>query len=385
MRLSQAFIVALIMHAGSASAGGPCDCDDLKDLINRVKEVDAAIATYKFQIEGVLAKEKKDQAPYELTNDNYLKMQARIQQELDRVTDPNARKATGKTGTYSCKTELKAPTKCLESVVSKHETLHRQICESTSSLEKLTTLSVRLVDMAQEEINAYAVERDYLLGMIKALPCKPKGWFGTVTYQIVDTTNGTRTIPASKRGNTTTDGGSDVQTGVKTTTGAIQITDGVASSTEDVGLSFKREENVTGSDKCSMNKPIEQVSRRDTDASDGSDSTTGKPEFGVSITKNTGVVTFGSLHHKTKMHVATSQHSTMCGHGPDKDFTNDTTMEMGSSERYEIPGKLSPDGLTFDGQSSKPILPETSSSSGGSSFSHSTAFFATVTLHRVIE
>ena len=372
------------MHAGSASAGGACECGDLKDLINRVKEVDAAIAAYKFQIEGMVAKEKRDQAPYNMTDVDYRKMQDRIQQELDRVTDHDARKAAGNTDELTCKTELKAPTKCLESVVSKHETVHRQICESTSSFEKAGT-AVRLVDMAQQEISAYAVERDFLLSLIKALPCKPKGWFGTVTYQIVDTTNGTRTIPASTRGNTTTDGGSDVQTGVKTITGAIQINEGVASSTEDVGLSFKREENVTGSDKCSMNKPIERVSRRDTDASDGSDSTTGKPEFGVSITKNTGVVTFGSLHHKTKIHVATSQHSTQCGHGPDKNFSNDTTMEMGSNERYEIPGKLSPDGLTFDGQSSKPILPETSSSSGGSSFSHGTTFFATVTLHRMIE
>jgi hypothetical protein len=378
-------VVAVVVHATpDAAAKATCSCDDRKDLLNRLAEVDAAIAAYKFQIEGMLAKEKKDGTRLLLSDASYRDMQNRVQQDLRRVTDKTANNnATGETSELFCETEVKAPTKCLEAVVSKHEKVHRDICESTNVVEKGMT-EIRLVDAAQQEINAYAVERDYILAMLQDLPCKPKGWFGTVQYQVTSSSSASKTIPPNKSGSTTSGGGSEDQKAETILTGVIHVADSVGTSSEDASVSITRDFQISGTMKCSMKKPPEAVSRHESNKADGADTATGTPKFSVSVTKNEGTVTFETLHHKVKMQVTMSVTSSGCNTVNKPAVSAETTKEAGG-EVYKIPGRLSPDGMNFTGQTSAPPIPAATSSSGPSTASLGAQLFASVTLHRLRE
>lgn len=193
------FLFCLFVGLTCASASAqqsPCTCADARDLLNRLNEAQAAILEYRVQIIGIRDREKRDgeRLPYSDELYNQI-LQPRIQSAINRVTDTKAQRGTAKTHELTCQTDIQAPTECLRRVIDKHEEVHRKGCKGrTPVLDRLY-----LADFAQEEIDAYTTEINFILNIMQTLPklCLPGMWFGTIIT--------TRTI-SEKTGNVTRTG-----------------------------------------------------------------------------------------------------------------------------------------------------------------------------------
>lgn len=187
---SLALVCALLSlslaNVPAQTASSACSCNDAEDLMNRYNEAQAAIREYRNQIAGVEAKEKADGSPLMFTSDLYKgKVQPRVQEAINAVTNPNARRGSAETFA-DCKTEMtNVPTACLREVFDAHEGVHRRACEKAKTFnpfEKSWSEKMRLADFLREEIEAYTVEIEKILQMLRVLDkkCLPKNWFGTV-------------------------------------------------------------------------------------------------------------------------------------------------------------------------------------------------------------
>src|SRR5437016_711039 len=90
--LALGWLLGVMVYGRAATAADACTCEDLKDLVNRLKEVDMAIAEDEVQMDGMLQKEKQDGKPFQLSADAYKVLEDRVQTAVDRVTDTTANK-----------------------------------------------------------------------------------------------------------------------------------------------------------------------------------------------------------------------------------------------------------------------------------------------------
>lgn len=190
------FVISIVGALEAHSQGGsPCSCNDARDLLNRLNEASAAIAEYRNQIEIIRSQEKAEGKRITVTVKRYDEiMQPKIQEAINHVTDPGAHHGTAKTDERTCQTTFSAPTECLRKVLDVHEGVHRTACPMRNSV----TAQVYMTDLAQEEINSYNSEINYILSLMGDMPklCQPQMWFGTIKTK--------RTGTVTERGRTTT-------------------------------------------------------------------------------------------------------------------------------------------------------------------------------------
>lgn len=174
-----------------AAANPPCGCDDLVDLRNRQKEINAALDAYAQEISNLEREQRSSGEPIMYSTELYsIRLQAAAQAAMDRVTNSAARKARGVTDNV-CKVTVNAPTECLRKSVETHENWHKRTCESRKTTLRLLTLQPRwqdgmtLAQVALEEMQAYRAELSYLILAMQALDGKC-GWVGTMKYTRVE-------------------------------------------------------------------------------------------------------------------------------------------------------------------------------------------------------
>jgi hypothetical protein len=162
VRYSVLVVPILFTYIGPADAG-PCKCADKVDIENRIQESEAAIKEYQTQKRGMEAKEKRDGKPFKFSLKIYADtLQVRIQNVINAVTNPNARKATGETNDVTCQIEIRAPTACLAEAVRIHESQHQSYCRARAGVFTSYREGIRMIEVANDEITAYMAELDYL-------------------------------------------------------------------------------------------------------------------------------------------------------------------------------------------------------------------------------
>lgn len=142
-----------------------CECEDLQDISNRLKEARAAVDSYKAEIEIIRQQEARTGQTVEFTGGRRKKLQGKVQVSLNKVTDQKARKGTGETGTGSCDITNNGQTPCLRKYIERHESVHQAACEEVNgftrryiNLKHGYFAGYTLLQYAEEEIKAYSAE-----------------------------------------------------------------------------------------------------------------------------------------------------------------------------------------------------------------------------------
>lgn len=196
------FVLSLLIGislTASAQVQTVCDCPDVNDLINRLNMAAAAVETYKQEISVIeQAEREKGKSitaadPIEslkagrLTSD-YDLLQGKIGENIAEHQTPGAKLCGGETTTKGdeCVSSAKnCGSPCLEETILKHENVHRLACNvyvrsGNAGIIGSRFMDMRLVEVAQEEINAYQEEIKWIHRVLNSLPkqCRPSGWVG---------------------------------------------------------------------------------------------------------------------------------------------------------------------------------------------------------------
>ena len=172
-RLRATAAALLLSTASSAALAQSCDCSDVTDLINRVCEARAAIAEYTRQISLIRRFESEKGRPEKFTENSYKQsVQPCVQEAINQVTNPNARRVGAETNN-GCEIEYpKAPaTACMRETLGAHESVHVTSCRA--AVDKRASGGViaeflgnfsdwrsagSLIDAANDERTAYSTE-----------------------------------------------------------------------------------------------------------------------------------------------------------------------------------------------------------------------------------
>lgn len=289
----------------------PCDCPDKKDMLYRIKEIEAAIAEYKNQIKLYQA------ANTMFTDAEYRALQTgKIQSVINAVFKaepaPKSNTASADTGGSGCDTVIKGGTACLRAAIDVHESFHRGLCKKKKGslvgdalkgfpdYRKGNTMAA----VAQEEIDAYLLEINYLKSELTKLdtpknrcePCDGQ-WHGTITYTYVSTSKGNSThsrkagTPRPRSGSS--DGGSSNQDLTITYSGTVAVNgnEWLANSLADYRV--VTEESESGKFACSMRgvapgqlPPLVASSSKRSEVTSGGGSAQGKTIGGISLDRD---------------------------------------------------------------------------------------------------
>ncbi len=388
-------VVCVVVIGGIATSyAGPatsCTCSNIADLRNMLNEADAAIAANQYEIDGMLAAEKTSGKPVLYTVETYKgKLQVEVQKALDQISptwDPSIHRTTAETSEFLCNTTIHSPTSCLAEVVDKHEAVHRAACNATTTWTKLADM--RLVDKALEEIRAYTAARTYILSVLQIVPrvCQPKGWFGTVTYTITEHTDVTTNVEPRKGEFGDTVGGSNHAHEETTFAGAIYVDNDAPTAHGTVSYSLQGHDEVHGSTLCSPKQGKHASSSSVSRSASASGSSTGAPDFSVSIDRSKvgrGEISFRPLSHQLLVKGSiTGSASGGCRPPPAAVPVIDALREFGMSDYAQVPGRLDADALLFTGESSTPIQAEQAVHSATGSVSSGIDLHARFALHRL--
>ncbi len=152
-----------------------CQCSDLRDVENRMKEASAAVGAYAQLINGLgPAAQMYDSGVYAQGN-------VSVQAAVDAAHQAGAGTGTGTTDT-ACITRIQAPTECLRAALQTHENVHSDACQAAKASGAVGTYgdyktAMTMANYWSEEIAGYTAELAYLgrnLVRIKTDPsCNP--------------------------------------------------------------------------------------------------------------------------------------------------------------------------------------------------------------------
>jgi hypothetical protein len=192
-------IISLFLLSGyflPANAQNPCTCADQKDMLYRIREADTAINEYQKQIQNYEAQERISGKTVMFTQAEYRNviqpiLQTALNNLLKAEPTPKPNTATGSTDPNSCDITInERGSPCLRESAQRHENHHSNECK----LRKPPVVNqvsdyrdqMRIVNVLQEEIRGYTIEKTYLSGEYAKLPdgCKPPNWFLSYTVQV---------------------------------------------------------------------------------------------------------------------------------------------------------------------------------------------------------
>ena len=176
----------------SAQQQSPCSCTDKKDILYRIREINAAIAEYKKQIKLYEA------AGTMFTYNEYhdILQVGKIQPVINTVYKaqpaPKANTASASTHPITCSISVNGGSPCLQKAIRAHEASHEVICKIRKNGVADYRDGMTMAAVAQEEINGYLIEISYLKSEYAKFPdsCK-QIWY--LYYEVKVT--GVRTQP----------------------------------------------------------------------------------------------------------------------------------------------------------------------------------------------
>jgi hypothetical protein len=178
------FAIPIVVALVAFAEAGPCTCADKADIENRINEAEAAIEEYQKQRKLWEARDKFFKKKFMFTWERYGKkdsqgnyqkstapdgsledaMNEHVQNAINRVSNPKARKGTAETNSLLCYIrKIDAPTACLAESLRIHEAQHVSYCDTFGwSLTTDYREHLGMAEVARDEITAYMAEVDYL-------------------------------------------------------------------------------------------------------------------------------------------------------------------------------------------------------------------------------
>jgi hypothetical protein len=193
--ISPRLLLASIVTVSGPAFAQPCQCIDVGDMKQRIKEAQAAINTYSTEMQKMMEQMQRTQTPLAYTKERRIKLQGHVQDALNQVaagriaTVPTAGDNPGGTSNVCTITIGTHPsaTACMRESVKRHEQHHQNECLKTASAGKFAGSLVSKQDRferdgfllpmyATEEIGGYSAEITFLTGELARLakPCEPK-------------------------------------------------------------------------------------------------------------------------------------------------------------------------------------------------------------------
>jgi hypothetical protein len=332
----------------SGTRAGPCSCDDRIQLLNRLNEVDTAIHAYELaEAEGhgkILSSGGKDSVG------DLADLEIKVTSAMRQVGQPGASKILGEIGPFDCRNVLSGQTACLSEVAKKHQTVRQQQCEKRSA-QRAAGAAITLEEFAEDEIKAYQAEQKYILSVLQGLTlCKPRTWFGTVSYSVTkkysSEDNRTYGLKNENKSNSITD---------RTSVGTGTILFGDATAEQNESVTYAQESSGVDSHQRQCygpGQPKGYITETDTSKSkqDGGDQATKSlPSLKVNESPaGVATLTFSSLSFTFKAKSITNYHQTGCKETTSPGTPSETNVTV-LGEAFKVGGQLSPDGLTFSG------------------------------------
>ena len=164
-------MVATVGSAGASSTSSACKCSDVPSMRDRISEAQTAISAYRTAMPGMSPTQQ-------FTNDHYAKLQADVQSALNgyRTANPRFRSNAARTDA-SCEIQINpGATPCLREALQAHERIHQKSCQDKKQwviIEIITgkldwKQKMMLREVAQEEVDGYQAEIDYLNKTLKS-------------------------------------------------------------------------------------------------------------------------------------------------------------------------------------------------------------------------
>ena len=172
-------LAALLLAAPVLRAQAPCDCIDQADIKKRLKLATEAMNGYVSEMQKWLI------SPYTAKDRDVL--QARVEAYMVSHAGIKGLHPAASGGTNNlCFVTVKAPTKCLEEAIRRHENVHEQACEkvraralkkilSGQASDRFEAVGATMMDYINEEIAGYMAEVEFLQSELRRLQndCNP--------------------------------------------------------------------------------------------------------------------------------------------------------------------------------------------------------------------
>jgi hypothetical protein len=176
-RLARLALLLLALPALRAQA--PCDCIDQADIKKRIRLATEAMNGYAQEMQKWII------SPY--TPKDRETLQARVEAHMVAKAGIKGLHPSASGGTNNlCWVEIKAPTKCLEEAIRRHEMVHQQACEKVRSRalkkilagqasDRFEAVGATMMDYINEEIAGYMAEVEFLQSELRRLQndCNP--------------------------------------------------------------------------------------------------------------------------------------------------------------------------------------------------------------------
>ena len=169
-----ALLAACILHAPSSRADD-CTCKDRRDLLNRLREANAAIAAYEGEIARLDAEAAQPGNTTYWGHDVYQDVQRNaIQLAINSVTDRGALRVGGQTDGGDCVIRIdpkdintgKPVTACMSHIIGQHEAWHKKGCDARHTLRPKKIdwrAGMTLAEVLRDEIQSYRAEINEVL------------------------------------------------------------------------------------------------------------------------------------------------------------------------------------------------------------------------------
>lgn len=359
----------------------PCDCPDKKDMLYRIKEIEAAIAEYKNQIKLYqVANTMFTDAEYSALQTG--KIQPVINAVFKAEPAPKSNTASADTNGSGCDTVIKGGTACLRAAIDVHESFHRGLCKEKKGSFVGDALKgfpdyrkgITMAAVAQEEIDAYLLEINYLKSELAKLDplknrCCDGQWHGTITYTRITTSKSNTTItPANPRPRASSDGGSKSSEMTITHSGTVTVNGNEWLADSKVGQIIASSESSSGNHECSrrgmMGKPPPLVawSSKRSVTNNGGGNAQGRTTGGISLYKDNYTVSIIPLAVNGTLQSTTQESSSGgCSASPPTSHSSSQAWRFGSGDPIGGNGNYGADRNVLSGSSTKTVTTPSSS------------------------
>lgn len=166
-------LLALLLAAPALRAQAHCDCIDQADIKKRIRLATEAINGYAAEMQKWMI------SPY--TAKDRVVLQTRVEAYMVAHAGVKGLHPAASGGTSNlCFIDIKAPTKCLEEAVRRHEVVHQLACEKVRSkaIKKILTgeasdrfeaVGATMMEYMNEEIAGYMAELEFLQSELRRL------------------------------------------------------------------------------------------------------------------------------------------------------------------------------------------------------------------------
>jgi hypothetical protein len=223
---------------------GPCKCDDLPAIVNRMRELAAAQNTMEQSDAAVRTIESRESRPVVFSDAQYLAhVFGPLKGAMDAAFEPPAPRTSIPLRGQQCSTEVVAPSACLQPAAKANSSAYQTLCAAGKPPNRLTAF------MEWERAAAQA-ELAVLFDQVRKIgeSCPFKDWTGTVRITVTEESSSSKPVPNPAKGR-------DVEKNASHRVATILVLDGRAVGEVKETTTLVRSHTASGQTTCAKNTP----------------------------------------------------------------------------------------------------------------------------------